>query len=138
MARKKSERYRDRGSGSVLQVRDEGRILGALSIVQAVPLLLRAGTPMRSEPKPEPRFELVVDNSPVITDAINGTDYRYRKYFEERKRERRPRTITQDKGYIRFPDFVIRAEKLLPTVRKAIEGGMREIEYSNLRRLLGM
>lgn len=70
--------------------------------------------------------------------AIDKTDYRYQQYFEERKRERRPRTITQDKGYIRFPDFVIRAEKLLPVVVKAIDGGMQEIEYSSLRRLLGM
>lgn len=128
MPRKKSERYRDRDSGSVLQVRDEGHILGNLIVNR------RAGNfALRF-----PRLRVFVDNRPVVTDAVSGSDYRYRQYFEKQKRERRPRTITQDGEYIRFPDFVIRAEKLLPTVCKAIEGGLREIEYSNLRRLLGM
>lgn len=126
MAKKKSERYRDRDSGSVLQVRDEGRILGNLVVNR------------RNFTLDFPRPRLFVDNRPVVTDAVSASDHRYRQYFEKQKRELRPRTITQDGEYIRFPDFVIRAEKLLPTVRMAIEGGMREIEYSNLRRLLGM
>lgn len=126
MAKKKSERYRDRGSGSVLQVRDEGRILGNLVVNRSNFALAF------------PRPRLFVDNRPVVTDAISGTDLRYQQYFEKRKRERRPRTITQDGEYIRFPDFVIRAEKLLPVVAQAIEGGMQEIQYSSLRRLLGM
>lgn len=126
MAKKKSERYRDRGSGSVLQVRDEGRILGNLVVNR------------RDFTLAFPRPRLFVDNRPVVTDAVSFSDYRYRQYFEKEKRERRPRTITKDGEYIRFPDFVIRAEKLLPVVIQAIEGGMWEIEYSNLRRLLGM
>ncbi|MGC3881080.1 hypothetical protein ACPV6E_06085 [Corynebacterium propinquum] len=140
MAKKKSERYRDRYFASVLQVRDESRILGNLTVKRHEPVLIRnVSTQIEIRPKrSEPWLELSVDNSPVIMDAINETDRRYQQYFEKRKRERRPRTITQDKGYIRFPDFVIRAEKLLPVVVQAIEGGMKEIQYSSLRRLLGM
>lgn len=126
MAKKKSERYRDRDSGSVLQVRDEGRILGNLVVNR------------RDFTLPFPRPRLFVDNRPVVTDAVSASDHRYRQYSEMQKRERRPRTITKDGEYIRFPDFVIRAEKLLPVVIQVIKGGMWGIEYSNLRRLLGM
>lgn len=142
MAKKKSERYRERSFESVLQVRDEGRILGNLTVKRewGVPGVVRhVSTGIEIRPKrSEPWLELSVDNNPVIRGAVSGTDYSYRRYFEKRKRERRPRTIRQDGPHIHFPDFAIRAEKLLPIVQKAIEGGMREIEYSNLRRLLGM
>lgn len=128
MVKKKSERYRDKIYGPTLQVRDNGRILGELEVAQL------AGRIRNSNG----RRALFVDNSPSIPLAMSGSHRKFLSGIEKQKRERRPRTIRQDKGYIRFPDFVIQSHKLLPIVQKAIEGGMREIEYSNLRRLLGM
>lgn len=133
MARKKSERYRFRYRPN-LRVRDGRRILGVLVVLDAVKISQDEGITL----KRGPRFALIVDNSPATPVVTSPADDLALAARERQKRERRPRTITQDKGYIRFPDFVIRAEKLLPIVRKVIEGGMREIEYSSLRRLLGM
>lgn len=133
MARKKSERYRDLAAPH-LRVRDGRRILGNLAMFYP---LWRSGGAVVPEPS-KPRFALLVDNTFTVSDVSDPGNARFLTELEIQKRERRPRTITQDGEYIRFPDFVIRAEKLLPTVRKAIEGGLREIEYSSLRRLLGM
>ena len=73
MAKKKSERYRDRYFASVLQVRDESRILGNLTVKRHEPVLIRnVSTQIEIRPKrSEPWLELSVDNSPVIMDAIN-------------------------------------------------------------------
>ncbi|MFW9053781.1 hypothetical protein [Corynebacterium striatum] len=133
MAKKKSERYRGRLFVETLRVMDGDRILGDLVVEDsAVPTLGAARTTYRRV------TTLTADNRPNVPSAISGSHQRFLEWAETQKRERRPRTIRQDGPHIQFPDFSIRAEKLLPIVRQALNGGMREIEYSNLRRLLGM
>lgn len=128
MAKKKSERYRDKIYGPTLQVRDNGRILGKLEVAQMAQRIKNSnGRPV-----------LFVNNSPSIPLAMSGSHRKFLSGIEKQKRERRPRTIKQDGPHIKFPDFSIRAEKLLPIVQQALNGGMREIEYTSLRRLLGM
>lgn len=139
MAKKKSERYRDRPFVRTLRVTDGDRILGDLVLDYAyewapVPWV---GSGLKTVVVGKKQV-LEADNSPHIPAAISGSHYKFLKRLEREKRERRPRTIRQDGPHIRFPDFSIRAEKLLPIVRQALNGGMREIEYSSLRRLLGM
>lgn len=133
MAKKKSERYRGRLFVETLRVMDGDRILGDLVVEDsAVPTLGAARTTYRRV------TTLTADNRPNVPSAISGSHQRFLEWAETQKRERRPRTIRQDGPHIQFPDFSIRAEKLLPIVQQALNGGMREIEYSNLRRLLGM
>lgn len=133
MAKKKSERYRGRLFVETLRVMDGDRILGDLVVGDsAVPTLGAARTTYRRV------TTLTADNRPNVPSAISHSHQRFLEWAETQKRERRPRTIRQDGPHIQFPDFSIRAEKLLPIVQQALNGGMREIEYSNLRRLLGM
>lgn len=133
MAKKKSERYRGRLFVETLRVMDGDRILGDLVVEDsAVPTLGAARTTYRRG------TTLTADNRPNVPFASSVSHRGYLAAFEKEKRERRPRTIRQDGPHIQFPDFSIRAEKLLPLVQQALKGGLREIEYSNLRRLLGM
>ena len=133
MAKKKSERYRGRLFVETLRVMDGDRILGDLVVEDsAVPTLGAARTTFKRV------TTLTADNRPNVPSADSGSHKRFLAAVEKEKRERRPRTIRQDGPHIQFPDFSIRAKKLLPIVQQALNGGMREIEYSSLRRLLGM
>lgn len=38
--------------------------------------------------------------------------------------------------HIEFPDFTVRADKLVPVFRQLVTNGVTEIQYSSLRRLL--
>lgn len=134
MAKKKSERYRGRLFVETLRVMDDDRILGDLVVDESWPV------PPLGAPRTTAKrvTTLTADNRPNVPSADSGSHQRFLEWAETQKRERRPRTIRQDGPHIQFPDFSIRAEKLLPIVQQALNGGMREIEYSNLRRLLGM
>ncbi|OFN35350.1 hypothetical protein [Corynebacterium sp. HMSC072A04] len=137
MAKKKSERYRDRSFVGTLRVTDGDRILGDLNVGKLYTWVRDADGYLVREIVGGGE-SLRADNRPHIVDASSADEYRFKVMAETEKRERRPRTIRQDGPHIQFPDFSIRAEKLLPIVQQALNGGMREIEYSNLRRLLGM
>lgn len=133
MVKKKSERYRGRLFVETLRVTEGDRILGDLVVEDsAVPTLGAARTTYKRV------TTLTADNRPNVPSAYSGSHQRFLAAVEKEKRERRPRTIRQDGPHIQFPDFSIRAEKLLPIVQQALNGGMREMEYSSLRRLLGM
>lgn len=147
MAKKKSERYRPRRGVRVI---DNGYIMGNLEIDRGMGPVLDSGQ------RVEVAWVQVV-NKPLAMGVLRGaeiemspSDMRRQISFDKRVTGNR-KAIRWDSPsderaeyangliqYIVFPDFRIRAEKLIPVLEKLEQNDIREIEYARLRKILRM
>lgn len=147
MAKKKSERYRPRRGVRVI---DNGYIMGNLEIDRGMGTVLDSGQRVEVAWVQVVNKPLAMSILPSLELEMSPSDLRRQISFDKRVTGNR-KTIRWDSPsderadylngttqYVVFPDFRIRAEKLIPVLEKLEQNDIREIEYSQLRKILRM
>lgn len=147
MAKKKSERYRPRRGVRVI---DNGYIMGYLGVSRMMGTVLDSGQRVEVAWVEVTFKPFAMSILPSLELEMSPSDLRRQLRMNLRvtgkSKSVRWDSLDNDRveyangliQYIVFPDFRIRAEKLIPVLEKLEQNDIREIEYSQLRKILRM